>query len=295
MEHSPNVKKTAIRHCLKLGSREDLTNINENDVKSPLLPPKPGRRPPSIIFKDGELGVVNGNVEHISLDGVSEEIANAQITDSTEIELAVKPKVREWEKHKAPWFEEMKLNQAKRTSTSPEQSRLKLTPTDESISPEIEDSKSNKLSPFDKTSFSPIDMSKSMSAISTKPKISPNELDKNVALRSRPSHWIPQSSQKRQSLTNLSENQIQKSKATVASHGKVMDEKVTDVEVGEISSKQYLELLPRIDKLETFVYQQNQLHQNAIEELKGKLQLETDMRRLLQAELDKISQCVMQV
>lgn len=50
-----------------------------------------------------------------------------------------KPKLREWEKHKAPWLEEMKANQAKRTSTSPgppSESRVKLTPTGE---PKIED------------------------------------------------------------------------------------------------------------------------------------------------------------
>lgn len=28
----------------------------------------------------------------------------------------IKPRTREWEKHKAPWMEELKLNQAKKTS-----------------------------------------------------------------------------------------------------------------------------------------------------------------------------------
>lgn len=105
-----------------------------------------GRRPPSVVFKEGEPGVVNGNTELSNLDSLR-ELSNSN--SSIEQETAeAKPRLREWEKHKAPWLEEMKLNQAKRTSTSPgpEQNKLKLTPTEKSE----EDVKTPKTSPFEK-------------------------------------------------------------------------------------------------------------------------------------------------
>lgn len=53
--------------------------------------------------------------------------------------------------------------------------------------------------------------------------------------------------------------------------------------------------MQRLEKLEMLVEQQHQVNKAAIEELRGKLQVETGMRMMLQAELDKVSQCVMQV
>ena len=35
---------------------------------------------------------------------------------TTEKQEEIKPRTREWEKHRAPWMEELKLNQAKKTS-----------------------------------------------------------------------------------------------------------------------------------------------------------------------------------
>lgn len=37
-------------------------------------------------------------------------------TERPEAAEEIKPRTREWEKHKAPWMEELKLNQAKKTS-----------------------------------------------------------------------------------------------------------------------------------------------------------------------------------
>lgn len=65
-----------------------------------------------------------------------------------------------------------------------------------------------------------------------------------------------------------------------------------------IPLKQYSELVQRIEKLESLIElheQQHQTHKAAIEELRGKLQVETDMRMLLQAELEKVAHCVTQV
>lgn len=100
------------------------------------------------MFKEGEPGVVNGNIEHSNLDNLKELSNSNSSIDQDAAE--VKPKLREWEKHKAPWLEEMKLNQAKRTSTSPgpEQNKLKLTPTEKTEA--TEDVKTPKTSPFEK-------------------------------------------------------------------------------------------------------------------------------------------------
>lgn len=69
-----------------------------------------------------------------------------------------------------------------------------------------------------------------------------------------------------------------------------------DITQDTVPYKQYTDLLQRIEKLEALVEKQNRSHKAAIEELKDKLQVETDMRMLLQAELDKVVQsCVKQV
>lgn len=291
-----------------------------------------GRRPPSVVFKEGEPGIVNGNTDHAPLDSLTEHLSNSRSStlSNEQTENEVKPKVREWEKHKAPWLEEMKLNQAKRTSTSPgpEQHKLKLTPSEKSVSPEVEETKSAKTSPFEKNTSSPIDMSKSMSSVNNKLKIPPNEMEKGpVVLRSKPPQVAPQTTVRPQSIhnvavTNLNDVQSQKqfsisppttttpklspaapsqNNRTSPSPKPPLIEKSPDVKASgdviqdNITTKQYTELLQRIEKLELLVEQQHQVYKAAIDELKGKLQVETDMRRLLQAELDKVSQCVMQV
>lgn len=86
----------------------------------------PGRRPPSVVFKEGDSpGIPNGNADHAQIEELTETNNNNNRLSDGE----VKPRaVKEWEKHKVPWLEEMKKNQAKRTSTSPEQlNKLKIT------------------------------------------------------------------------------------------------------------------------------------------------------------------------
>lgn len=96
-----------------------------------------GRRLPTAIHKDDENTIINGSVEHVSES--DNHTGNTSESDTSE-----KRRVREWEKHKAPWLEEMKLNQAKRTSTSPgPENKLKLTPTADGNS-EIEESNVDK-------------------------------------------------------------------------------------------------------------------------------------------------------
>lgn len=269
-----------------------------------------GRRPPSVVFKDGEPGVVNGNMDQSILDAVTEQLSNSNSSiDSEGVE--VKPKLREWEKHKAPWLEEMKLNQAKRTSTSPgpEQSKMKLTPTDkaetdEAVSPKISEG-------------SPVEMSKSTSSINSRLKTPPNELEKPpnpVAVRTKPVHPVPMSVRP-QTIHSINDTQAQI--PAHPTHTKVtsptpqvnrtpspaqkplpldrLNEASGDSHKELISYKQYSELLERIDRLEMLLEKQNKLHCSAIEDLRGKLQVETDMRLMLQTELDRVAQCVMQV
>lgn len=198
----------------------------------------------------------------------------------------------------------MKLNQAKRTSTSPgpEQTKLKLTPDN------IEDEKCD-ASPFE--SASPIDMSKSMPSLSSKLKTPPNELEKSAPpaiIHNKPTQPV-QSSIRPTSIINSSENKPASTKTSPnVTQNKLISpivksqiyEKVGSTKSGgdhqqEILSKQYIELLERLQKLEAEMERQNNIHKVAIEELRGKLQVETDMRMLLQAEVDRLSQCIMQV
>lgn len=232
-----------------------------------------------MVFKEGEPGIVNGNMEHSMLESVTELTNSTPEPENVE----VKPKLREWEKHKAPWLEEMKLNQAKRTSTSPgpEQNKLKLTPEDDMSPPK---------------DGSPIEMSKSMSALS-RLKVSPTETDKvnNVAIRTKPLQPVPM---RPQTIHNLNEAQPQKPANKLPSpvpkpKPSILNDSSGDAHPDYVSYKQYSQLLERIEKLEAFVKRQNEQYSVAIEELKGKLSVETELRVALQSELEKMGQCVM--
>lgn len=290
-----------------------LPDMRANRVKAP------GRRPPSVVYRETEPTLLNGNSDHAQPMSLSE-------TSNDEDESEKKPKVREWEKHKAPWVEELKLNQAKRTPPltpgSADHSRLKLTPTsDKGASPSNDDVPESKVkSPFahDKES-SPVDMTKSMSALSsTKLKTptsdtTPDKSPTGVALRMKSTNPpITTTPNRPQSIhgvnvTNLSAH-MPNSQSPSPSAKPPVAEKVNIDSKGVASSprpsiekkefvpvRQYVELQERVAQMDTRMEQMFQEMQSAIEELKGKLQVETDMRRLLQAELEKVAQCVTQV
>ncbi|XP_028175762.1 SH3 domain-containing kinase-binding protein 1-like isoform X2 [Ostrinia furnacalis] len=68
----------------------------------------PRRRPPSQALRDDtpqQIGLSNGH-----------EVPTEREKPPAEKAEEIKPRAREWEKHKAPWMEELKLNQAKKTS-----------------------------------------------------------------------------------------------------------------------------------------------------------------------------------
>ncbi|KAL3277073.1 hypothetical protein HHI36_012434 [Cryptolaemus montrouzieri] len=269
-----------------------LTDVRATRVKAP------GDRqtPPSVVFREEEPSIPNGNVvEPLNLDMVSEQSGSSD-TDGTE----VKPKLREWEKHKAPWLAEMKMSQAKRTSTSPgpPENKLKLTPTEKT---EVEDTK-----PKVET-----EMSKSLNALTSTPlssKTKPGETEK-VPLRPKPNLTniptprpasiqsvtpvIPPSEvtqkpptpahPKISPISRTPSPSLHKVEKGVLNEVRNMDQDVT------ISFKQYTELVERIHKLELLVEKQNVLHTAAIDELKGKLQLETELRHMLQVQLEKVA------
>lgn len=109
-----------------------LQDVRQNRAKAPK------RRPPTSA---GSL-IGDSNNNSVSMNGSHTESSNdsslthetvtttttiistspaAQTTvTSHEEEVTVKPKAREWEKHKAPWMEELKANQARKTSPNVE-------------------------------------------------------------------------------------------------------------------------------------------------------------------------------
>lgn len=218
---------------------------------------------PSQVFKDDEEvpSMLNGNgTEEKEAPSVSE-------TDGTPI---AKPKLREWEKHKAPWLEEMKQNQMKRTSTSPVPAEPKLRQNSEESKP-ISANYEN---------VQPIGL-----------KTPPNELEKtSPVVRTKPIVPTPNSKPVVPKETPLP---AAKPKVSPSSKSPI----VTPIgkEEQTVSLRQYSELVGKIERLEALIEKQNAAHQTAIEELKGKLQLETDMRILMQAELEKVSQQVLHI
>ncbi|KAG5871327.1 hypothetical protein JTB14_034350 [Gonioctena quinquepunctata] len=283
-----------------------LTDVRATRVKAP------GRRLPTNIHKDEDHSIPNGNADHLI------EVSETSFDLSSEID-GEKPRLREWEKHKAPWLEEMKLNQAKRTSVSPgpENKASKLISiSDRSL--DVEEPKPNTLSPSEKE----VDMSKSMPAIdlskslNTKLKTSPSEIEKVPPVKSKPA--IATAITNRHSvINNIKEISVvnrhsinvpsmavkdtapikhpapatpnMSSVPSITSKSPISPEKIDNKPSSDtqetITSAQYVSLLERLQKLEIAVKRQNE----TIEELRNKLQVETDMRMLLQ---EKVSQSI---
>ncbi|RZC33779.1 SH3 domain-containing kinase-binding protein 1 [Asbolus verrucosus] len=263
-----------------------------SDVRA-TRPKAPGRRPPSMVGKDSEPGVMNGSTEHTPMEVLTEATYNLNSTAESD-GADNKPKLREWEKHRAPWLEEMKLNQAKRVSGGPPtENKLKLTPTDR-VNSEADEGKASKA--FEKEP-SPIDKSKSISGLSNRMKTPTNEFP---MIRNKPNVPIPSRPQTIQNIASLSDVYLQKQTPKVSPIGSKTPSplqksaEVADSNAGgdcaeEVPQKQYWELEQRIARLEELLEKQQQMHEAAIEELKGKLQIETEMRMKLQVKFERFS------
>ncbi|CAH1991868.1 unnamed protein product [Acanthoscelides obtectus] len=302
-----------------------LTDVRATRVKAP------GRRPPSSFHKEEESSIPNGNAEHL-LDSTEShhtsesEGEKSRLKDwergSSSIDNAdgEKPKLREWEKHKAPWLEEMKLNQAKRSSTSPgrEASALRLTPAEAPAAAlpveeaktsvgekEHVESPSKSTSPTDSTASVSHPTTPPFVPLHLKPKTSPQA---EAAVRTKTPHSVtaahrhstgsPVSAAAGKDAPKEQPVRLQKEPKPLApsppkalpfnaipSNAPAQKQESDPDSPAAITGRQYADLLDRLQRLEQTVEKQAQ----AIEELRYKLQVETDMRMMLQ---ERVSQDV---
>ncbi|CAH1099576.1 unnamed protein product [Psylliodes chrysocephalus] len=228
-----------------------LTDLRATRAKAP------GRRPPTTSHKD----------EVPSEEGENTN-PNVQHSEEQPVYSSVKPRLREWEKHKAPWLEEMKKNQVKRTlisaleeNSSEIESNLKVEAPKvhhEAKSPHESKSPHEAKSPYEAKSpheaklpreaKSPIDSDK-LNHEPTKHSIADNVKD------------IPESRNRTSYRESLSISPA-----------------------AEPRRENFAYVLERLDRLEETVQKQNQ----TIEELQNKLQLEIDLRIFLQEKLHKL-------
>lgn len=227
-----------------------------------------GRRPPSIIGKDQEPGLLNGNSDHNVIETMLETSTNSVSSSSEGDPAESKAKLPEWAKHPAPWLEEMKLNQARRSLHTSPQEKLGLTSE--------KNDTDDKSKPFKKEP-SPIDKSKSIT--NARVKTPTNEFP---AIRNKPTVPIPN--------RPVSLTQTKVSPASNKTPSPMQKSENLDSTTGGYSSEQYAELEQRIAKLEELFEKQRQNYEAAIEELRGKLQIETEMRMTLQANFERFIQ-----
>lgn len=92
-----------------------LQDMRQNRAKAPK------RRPPtsSSSLSVESNGVVNGS-SHTEMSTDKDISPTSTLQHSSNDDELAKPKARGWEKHKAPWMDELKANQAKKTSPSVE-------------------------------------------------------------------------------------------------------------------------------------------------------------------------------
>lgn len=335
------VDGAANSRAAKSGDKDNDNEFDKIERSSMLLDMRanrakaPGRRPPSTVYKDNEL--VNGNTEHVTS---TQDLKTDTSNDEEETEK--KPLVREWEKNKAPWVAELKQNQAKRTSTSPQTHDVQLRhKVNEKSSPDRQDTsfKMKSIHVNEKSTDNEITDPKAKSPIkhiiesspeikSTPSSNTPSKTSEveQIVLRSRtPTQPIaitparPQSihsnsspsdkSPLSQSLSpnvrsQVTEKTVGEVKVTNVDFMKSSENKTTqsiltsrglDKKVEYVSLKQYTELVDRIAHMETKMNNKLLEMQAKIDELECKLQVESDLRRLFQAELEKVAQCVTQV
>ncbi|CAH0763780.1 unnamed protein product [Diatraea saccharalis] len=111
----------------------------------------PRRRPPSQALRDDtpqQIGLSNGHE-------VKLESSEKSVVDKAD---EIKPRAREWEKHKAPWMEELKLNQAKKTGLAEQRRAPAAGSTDRILDIGLDE----------KRSTHSMEMSKSTSSISSR-------------------------------------------------------------------------------------------------------------------------------
>lgn len=268
-----------------------------------------GRRPPSTILKPTDLDL-NG-IPH------GDETEPEETTDNQE-SVEIRPKIREWEKHKAPWLNEMKQLQVKRTSTSPgpdRKLRVSAAVEKETLNIDAKDdvSKSkphveNRAS-LEKPVATDTPAKNPAPVPTAKPKPTPSPVDSEKAPPLKQKPTIPVTGEccyymlrlvspippflGRQLQQNNNKDIPPKPKVSPVTPILTPERPLADSET--VTPKEYNRLLDRVRKLEMLVEKQHHMHTLVIEEMQNKLDLEIELRMLLQEKVEKMSLSVMQV
>lgn len=284
-----------------------LQDVRQNRAKAPK------RRPPTHASGDSNNNSVNMNGSHgESNDSITHEVTSSPAHQSSpataNLDEEVKPKAREWEKHKAPWMEELKANQARKTSPNIEQK----SPDDEkhdmsksfsssfshqpppqhpqlqqkeirASSLEVKSNSFREESTAAKTTtkISITENSSSVMTSSTSTKVteepSSNLRPTSVSLRNRSISPVPRVNHvvKPSPTSTVTATHIVAASSTTSSS--------PDYRVNELEQ--------RVVKLETLITAQN----STIDELKRMLKDESDKVKTLKSDLEKYAQCFTQV
>jgi uncharacterized coiled-coil protein SlyX len=276
-----------------------LMDVRQNRAKAPK------RRPPTSagsLIGDSNNNI-NMNGSHLdssteNLESETNSIVKEKENEKEEQELA-KPKPRGWEKHKAPWMEELKANQAKKTSPnieklSPDEEKNDLSKsfsssyiTKKSLDSSFEtktvslDTRSSSFDAFKKDM--PTTIIDTSSKSTTKISITDNlttKVEENSINNVRPTSFNLRNRSispiARVSLNNVSKPSITATHISPSSND---------------STSKTNELEQRIQKLESLVSTQNMV----IDELKAMLKDESEKVRSLRSDLEKYAQCFTQV
>ncbi|GJQ81652.1 hypothetical protein Trydic_g8530 [Trypoxylus dichotomus] len=258
------------------------------------------------LLKDVRAGRAKPPVRRPPTSGVTKDkspaVESEEHASSEEEPPESKPSVREWEKHKAPWLEEMKLNQAKRSSTSPISE--KGLNTKGGLYPELDKSpaenimsKSMPCPPISKISPNDVADTNKTAAPPGLPKTKPpNNLQNlhksnysNVDLpasvspssaNSKPPAWTVNKYKN----ANSNEKSPEKPPAANSNGDKPENNRVAGDSNGQeavtITVQELSKILDRIAKLEELV----KLQGSAIEDLRSKLYIERDKRKLIETQ-----------
>lgn len=288
-----------------------LQDVRQNRAKAPK------RRPPTHASGDTNNNVSMNGSHGESNDSITHEVVNSitttTTTSSSHEEEQVKPKAREWEKHKAPWMEELKANQARKTSpniehkiSSPDDEKHDMSKSfsssfnsSSSQKSEIRASslevKSNSFredsSTHNNKSTTKISITENSSSVMTSSATSsPSKSDEtsgnlrptSVSLRNRSISPVPRVNHHVIKPSSTPINNVNNSNVT-ATHITPTQPLNHDHRVNELEQ--------RVNKLETLVNAQNV----TIEELKKLLKDESDKVKTLKSDLEKYAQCFTQV
>lgn len=301
-----------------------LSDVRQQRAKAPK------RRLPS--SNSGSLGD-NGSYQNGDSAPATANNNSASSSSSTPInkseEDLTKPKPREWEKNRAPWMEELKASQAKKTSPSidgvrsTETMEISSTENSHSVRENLMDVRSSSIdikstndSAFRSNSFKSErsnseqhTVHKSSTKISISDSTAPSNddvkhINSSIAIKNRPNSVQLRS-------INLppphskpiydSSNVMQTSTATITKAVTIQDDSpnhstgsgpihLTTVSSDNICAK-FAELELRVQSLEKLVQKQNVI----IEDLQKHMKDESDKVKTLTRELDKYAQCVTQV